>query len=373
MYGRQAKIPIDLLVHLPDQEEQQQRPKTVKTFAKERERELKQSYETMKENIDRRRARSKRNHDNKLAQPVTFNKGDKVLVRKFVQKNKVDDRFHAEIHTVLRQKDDVPLFLIQGLESGTIKTIHRDHLILFHQSPEQEPTITTELTDITTWDSFNNKEYPVDEDDDWPVNKKYNSRIALYFGKTTDLKPDYTTEVTDTTTESEISGNLKAARTNKLSTAVLSTTSIKRKNVQAMIRTIRQEFSHKSWTKIVLASDKHLTYNLYIEVLCAFFPKKAVVQQPKAPVSESDDDSDVEYAIPQHQPHQPDAQIEDPSSESEADEESDENPEEESEESSEEEPEQEQELGHGYNLRRAGQRPPAYLQDYVTYTIVPHQ
>ena len=141
-----------------------------------------------------------------------------------------------------------------------------------------------------------------------------------------------------------------------------------------MIRTIRQEFSHKSWTKIVLASDKHLTYNLYIEILCAFFPKKAVVQQPKAPVSESDDDSDVEYAIPQHQPQQPDAQIEDPSSESEADEESEENPEEESEESSEEEQElQQEDPGHGYNLRRAGRRPPAYLQDYVTYTIVPHQ
>ena len=374
MYGRQAKIPIDLLVHLPDQEEQQQRPKSVKTFAKEREKELKQSYQTMKESIDRRRARSKRNHDDKLTQPVTFNKGDKVLVRKFVQKNKVDDRFHAEIHTVLRQKDDVPLFLIQGLESGTIKTIHRDHLILFHQSPELEPTTTTELADITAWDAFNNKEYPVDEDDDWPVNKKYNSRIALYFGKTTDLKPDYTMEVTDTTTESDISGNLKTARTNKLSSAVMSTTSTKRETVQAMIRTIRQEFSHKSWTKIVLASDKHLTYNLYIEILCAFFPKKAVIQQPKAPVSESDDDSDVEYAIPQDQPQQPDAQIEDPSSDSEADEESEENPEEESEESSEEEPEQEQEdPGHGYNLRRAGRRPPAYLQDYVTYTIVPKQ
>ena len=112
--------------------------------------------------------------------------------------------------------------------------------------------------------------------------------------------------------------------------------------------------------------------------MCAFFPKKAVVQQQKAPLSESDDDSDVEYVIPQHQPQQPDAQIEDQSSNSEADEESEENPEEESEESSEEEPEQEQELqqeepGHGYNLRRAGRRPPAYLQDYVTYTIVPKQ
>ena len=168
-------------------------------------------------------------------------------------------------------------------------------------------------------------------------------------------------------------GYLKAARTNKLNTAVLSTTSTKKETVQAKIRTIRQEFSHKSWIKIVLASDKHLTYNMYIEILCAFFPKKAVVQQPKAPVSESDDDSDVEFAIPQHQPQQPDAQIEDPSSDSEADEESEENPEEESEESSEEEPEQEQDPGHGYNLRRAGRRLPAHLQDYVTYTIVPHQ
>ena len=128
MYGRQARISIDLLVHLPDHEEMRQRPMTVKSFAKEREKELKQSYETMKENIERRTAKSKRNHDDELAQPVTFKKRDTVHIKKFTQKNKVDDCFHAEIYTVLNQKHDVPLFLIQGLERGIRKTIHRDHL-----------------------------------------------------------------------------------------------------------------------------------------------------------------------------------------------------------------------------------------------------
>ena len=370
MYGRQAKIPIDLLVHLPDQDEQQQRPRTVKSFAKEREKELKRSYEIMKDNIDRRRARSKRNHDDKLAQPVTFKKGDKVLVRKFTQKNKVDDRFHAEIHTVLNQKDDVPLFLIQGLESGTIKTIHRDHLILFHQSPDQQTDTTTDLEDITTWDNYQNKEYPVDEDETWPVVKKINARVGLHFGKSTELKADYTMTVTDTTTEDEICSNLKSAKTNQLTSAVISSKSTKKETIEKMIKGVRQEISHKSWTKIILSTNSNLTYNLYIEVLCTYFPKKALPQPPKAPHSESDDDSEVEYYIPQQQdqPQPPDVQDEDPSSGSEAEEDSEEDLEEEleSDEDEEEQP------GHRYNLRgAAGRRPPAHLQDYVTYTIVP--
>ena len=105
--------------------------------------------------------------------------------------------------------------------------------------------------------------------------------------------------VTDSTTEDEISSNLKSAKTNQLTSAVISSKSTKKETIEKMIKGVRQEISHKSWTKIILSTNSHLTYNLYIEVLCTYFPKKAVTQPPKAPHSESDDDSEVEYYIPQ--------------------------------------------------------------------------
>ena len=127
MFGRQPKIPLDLLVKLPDPDLNP--PTSVKSFASNRQHELKDSFELMTKNIEKRRERSKINFDNKIKNHIAiFKRVDKVLVRKFVRKNKVDDRFQAEIHDVISKKDEVPLYLVQGLESGTIKTIHRDQL-----------------------------------------------------------------------------------------------------------------------------------------------------------------------------------------------------------------------------------------------------
>ena len=175
--------------------------------------------------------------------------------------------------------------------------------------------------------------------------------------------------ITDTTTEDEICSNLKSAKTNQLTSAVISSKSTKKETIEKMMKGVRQEISHKSWTKIILSTNSNLTYNLYIEVLCTYFPKKALPQPPKVPLSESDDDSEQEYFIPQQdQPQPQDVQDEVASSESEAEEESEDDLEEELE----SEEEEEDQPGHGYNLRgAAGRRPPAHLQDYVTYTIVP--
>ena len=176
--------------------------------------------------------------------------------------------------------------------------------------------------------------------------------------------------VTASTTEDEISSNLKSAKTKQLTSAVISSKSTKKDTIEKMIKGVRQEISHKSWTKIIISTNGYLTYNLYIEVLCTYFPKKAVTQQPEAPLFESDDDSEQEYFIPQQQdqPQPPDVQDEDPPSESAAEEDSEDDLKEELE----SEEEEEEQPGHGYNLRgAAGRRPPAHLQDYVTYTIVP--
>ena len=70
MYGRRPKIPIDLMVRLPDT----QSAKTVSTkkFVEEREKELKHSFELCAKNIKKRQNRSKRNFDNKLKHPTLY-------------------------------------------------------------------------------------------------------------------------------------------------------------------------------------------------------------------------------------------------------------------------------------------------------------
>ena len=204
------KIPLDLLVRLPDPELNP--PTSVKSFASNRQHELKDSFELMTKNIEKRRERSKRNFDNKIKNHITiFKRGDKVLVRKFVRKNKVDDRFQAEIHDVISKKDEVPLYLVQGLESGTIKTIHRDHLILFKESTTvREPTPT--IHEIVTWDNMKNKSYERDPDEDYQIKKQLNQKVALHFGESINIQSDYKLVIDNTTSEADIDKKLKDSK-----------------------------------------------------------------------------------------------------------------------------------------------------------------
>ena len=363
MYGRHPKIPIDLLVHLPDQYDHTTVP--VKTFVKDREKELKEAYQLMKDNIDKRRARSKRNFDDKLKKSTDFNNGDKVLVRKFVQKNKVDDRFQAEIYVIISKKDDVPLYLVQGLESGTIKSIHRDHLILFHQSAPSKP-ITT-VNDIITWDIMQHKHYNTDEDEDWLIKKKFNNRIAIHFGESNDIATDYRLEISSIISSNDMITNLKTARDNGITTAIICIAHNNRENLKTIIQSICQEIAHKSWNKIIISTEQHVIYNVLIELMCTYFPK-TVMHTEQSLLSESDDDSDSEYIThQQHQPVVPDDSVNDHSEDSEDNENDAACQERESSTDSDSEPEQE--ARHGYNLRRAGRRPPVRYKDYVTYTL----
>ena len=351
MFGRQPKTPLDLLVRLPETDTEQ--TTTVKSFANDRTKELKASYELMAKNIDSRRIRSKRNFDDKIKGAVpNFNKGDKVLVRKFVRKNKVDDRYQAEIHDVIGKKKDVPLYLVKGLESGTIKTIHRDHLILFKESTTTSTTQT--LDEITNWDNMVHKVYERDPDQDYMIKKGLNQKVALHFGDVSLFKSDYKMVVDKSTTEHDNDSKLKTAREAKLASAIITITDTNVENIRSILQTIRREVANKNWTKIIIATSQHIIYNLLIEEMCTYFPKVEKVQQQEH-FSESDDDSDIDYLQPNVQniidPEEQVANID--AQDSTTDDEDDQEPQ------------------PRYNLRRAGRRPPAAWKDYVTFTLLP--
>ena len=352
MYGRQPVIPVDLLVRLPEVEEDDQQRNT---FAERRLKELKQSYELMAKNIDKRRVRSKRNYDDKVKKTtLTFNAGDHVLIRKFVRKNKVDDRFQAEINEVLQKKDDLPLYLVKGLESGTIKTIHRDNLILFKQ--HTTTNFDEDFNTIETWSNMRHKTYKPKDDEEFPIKKHFNNRISLHFGKL-QLPTDVALMNIETSTSMEdIQNNLRALRTDSAEKCVIY---IKHDNpdlIGKILTVIRKELHHKTWKNLVVSTKQHTTYNSLIKEMCTYFPKTPKVLQ-ETEFSESDDNSDDEYLFVPHQANehegnQPQEQVADDQTNSTDD-------------------EDEVAVQPRYNLRSKG-NPPGYLKDYVSFTLIPN-
>ena len=350
MYGRQPIIPVDLLVRLPEVEDDDVKPNT---FAERRVKELKQSYELMAKNMDKRRVRSKRNYDDRLKKTtLTFNVGDHVLIRKFIRNNKVDDRFQAEINEVLKQKEDLPLYLVKGLESGTIKTIHRDNLILFkqHSTTNSDQDFDT----IETWTNTRHKIYKPKDDEEFPIKKSFNGRISIHFGKLL-LPTDVASIKVETSTSIEdIQYNLKSLRKDSAEKCVIYIDHDHPGLIGQLLTAIRNEFHHSTWKKVVVSTKKHTIYNSLIKEMCTYFPNTPKLRQ-ETEFSESDDNSDDEYIVVQ------------PDINDDANNETHEGTDDDEPNSTDDD-----EVQPRYNLRPHRNRP-AYLKDYVTFTFTPNQ
>ncbi|KAH3851049.1 hypothetical protein DPMN_093527 [Dreissena polymorpha] len=64
---------------------------------------------------------------------------DRVLVKilAFKGKHKISDKFEEELYTVIEQtNDNVPVYKVQGLETKSVKTLHRHHLHLVANQDE---------------------------------------------------------------------------------------------------------------------------------------------------------------------------------------------------------------------------------------------
>ena len=134
MFGRKPTVPTDLIVQLPDHPTIQ-RDHTIQSYAKQRKEELKESFQLCVENIRKRRERNKRNFDAKITRrpTVQFHKSDKVLITKHLSRNKIDDNYLDEVFEVVQQKGDSLIYIVKGIESNTIKSVHRDDMVLFKE------------------------------------------------------------------------------------------------------------------------------------------------------------------------------------------------------------------------------------------------
>uniref|UniRef100_A0A8B9JBA5 Gypsy retrotransposon integrase-like protein 1 n=1 Tax=Astyanax mexicanus TaxID=7994 RepID=A0A8B9JBA5_ASTMX len=126
MFGREARLPIDLCFETPVQVEEgvhhQQYVEKLRSN-------LKRAYQLAVENSDRLHQRNKRRYD-ACVRPQKLEEGDRVLIRAFGESGKLKDKWSSEPYVVLGKLPNLPVYRLQP-ERGKklIKTLHRDHLL----------------------------------------------------------------------------------------------------------------------------------------------------------------------------------------------------------------------------------------------------
>uniref|UniRef100_A0AAR2LDK7 Gypsy retrotransposon integrase-like protein 1 n=1 Tax=Pygocentrus nattereri TaxID=42514 RepID=A0AAR2LDK7_PYGNA len=126
MFGREARLPIDLCFETPLQvEEGAHHQQYVERLRSN----LKQAYQLAVENSDRLHQRNKRRYD-ACVRPQKLEEGDRVLIRAFGESGKLKDKWSSEPYVVLGKLPNLPVYRLQP-ERGKriVKTLHRDHLL----------------------------------------------------------------------------------------------------------------------------------------------------------------------------------------------------------------------------------------------------
>ncbi|RXN05331.1 Retrovirus-related Pol polyprotein from transposon 412 [Labeo rohita] len=145
MFGRQAKLPIDLAFGINPPGE---RPKTHSEYVKKLRERLQESYELASDNSRKMSEKNKARFDLKV-RAAELMPGDRVLVRNLSVrgKHKLADRWEKMVHTVVKRISDGPVYVVKPEKSsGPYRTLHRDLLLpcgFLPASPEEQMPETT--------------------------------------------------------------------------------------------------------------------------------------------------------------------------------------------------------------------------------------
>ena len=334
---------------------------TPKTFAEQKMKELQELHDQCAKNAMKRHLQNKNRYDKKCIGPRVFNVGDRVLVRKHVTVNKIDDHYQHEIHEVISQKSKV-IYRVKGLETSIIKCYHHDHLVLFRERPCIQET-PTHVDDIPSWHDTRST---VSEDEpEHVVKEQANKCISLYCGNGDDLSADFTYHFNQHT-ENEIDKSFDDAnRQGATSAKVPITTKLTNDKYKHIVNALRRVIMTKGWDRITLVVDEAQMYNELLGILPIYFPKKRppVKAQPVWTPASDDEESDNEWnLIPDHQPVPENDQESDTSDSEELNEFSDRTSDEEQSvmNSSQESIEEQPEIRHSTRVRRT----PAWFKDF---------
>lgn len=134
MFGRQPRLPVDLVLGSPVAEGTRGISRYVETLREN----LRASYEAATAEAEKARVEQKRNYDSR-ARKVTVEPGDRVLVRILAHegRHKLSDRWESTAYTVLEKPNpDIPVYVVKREDGqGSTRTLHRNHLLLVSGLP----------------------------------------------------------------------------------------------------------------------------------------------------------------------------------------------------------------------------------------------
>lgn len=127
MFGRQPRLPIDLIFRLPTNATKQTHSQYVGNLKSR----LEESYRIATSNAQKNAGRNKARFDRRVVES-TLQSGDRVLVRnvKLRGKHKLADKWEKDVYIVLKQAGEIPVYTVKPEgKDGPVRTLHRDLLL----------------------------------------------------------------------------------------------------------------------------------------------------------------------------------------------------------------------------------------------------
>ena len=268
MFGRHPTLPTDLLVQLPDSQVKQQ---DVKSYARQRNTELQESFKLCVENMRKRRERNKRNFDAKITRNPTlkFFPNDKVLITKHLTRNKIDDHYSDEIFEVIEQKGNSLIYMVRGLDTAAIKSVHRDDIILFKEASSDKDT------ELVTWQEMKYIPDKLDtEVEEYKVDTKINNKIVIWYGNIEELHITHSFQISSRVTQEKIAQKLQSMEEQGASKiAIVIERKISRSEIKCILLMVRRELKQKGMHTIIIVTHQHSTYNIIMNYMNSVFPK----------------------------------------------------------------------------------------------------
>ncbi|XP_069134619.1 uncharacterized protein [Argopecten irradians] len=139
MFGRQPRLPIDLIFGLGNTGTARKAPEYVKDLRKR----MSRSFEIANRKARDAQQRQKATYDLK-ARHAVLDIGDRVLVKilAFEGRHKLSNRWESSVYVVVGQDNpDIPVYQVRKEDGGgKIRTLHRNHLLPVGSLPTEKPT-----------------------------------------------------------------------------------------------------------------------------------------------------------------------------------------------------------------------------------------
>ena len=134
MFHRTARTPIDCMIGTPEPIRQRNH-----NFTDLRKDAMRKMCEQQAKVMADRAARNEKMFGRRVknSTSIMLQPGDRVLLKKVITRNKIDDKWEHDIYIVQRKvSEPIPVYEIKSVTTGKLFTAHREHIIRFQDIPD---------------------------------------------------------------------------------------------------------------------------------------------------------------------------------------------------------------------------------------------